>query len=144
MCAIMTVRLFPPSESCQPQTHKKKKINHQSSNRKMLHGDLFRLSYLQQASQLAVSIVDVFMAVFVTESVDAVAQSQKRTVDVGSLLQPLAPVLSLTDTHTQIQTIHLYCAVFHIFVRKWNKREHVFNIIHHERYTKTDSGSNWM
>lgn len=57
--------------------------------------------YLQQAGQLAVSIVDVLGPVFVTQGVDAVAQRQEGAVDVGPLLQSLTPVLGLTKTQTQ-------------------------------------------
>lgn len=53
--------------------------------------------YLQQAGQLAVSVVDVLGAIFVTQGVDAVAQSQQGAVDVGPLFQSLSPVLGLTD-----------------------------------------------
>lgn len=53
--------------------------------------------YLQQASQLAVPVVDVLGAVLVAQSVDAVAQSQEGAVNVGPLLQPLTSVLSLSD-----------------------------------------------
>lgn len=43
------------------------------------------MSYLQKTSQLAVSVVDILVAVFVTQGVDAVAQGQEGAVDVGSL-----------------------------------------------------------
>ena len=43
-------------------------------------------SYLQQSGQLAVSVVDVLVAVLLTQSVDAVTQSQQRAVDVGAFL----------------------------------------------------------
>lgn len=56
------------------------------------------MAYLQQAGQLAVSVVDILGAVFVTQRVDAVAQSQERAVDVGALFQSLTSVLGLTDT----------------------------------------------
>lgn len=59
--------------------------------------------YLQQAGQLAVSVVDVLGAVFVTQGVDAVAQSQEGAVDVGPLFQPLTSVLSLTDAVGRFQ-----------------------------------------
>lgn len=53
--------------------------------------------YLQQTSQLAVPVVDILGAVLVAQSVDAVAQSQEGTVNVGPLLQSLTSVLSLTE-----------------------------------------------
>lgn len=65
------------------------------------------MPYLQQAGQLAVSVVDVLGAVFVTQSVDAVAQSQQGAVDVGPLFQPLTSVLSLTRTHLDEEKVQL-------------------------------------
>lgn len=47
---------------------------------------------LQQTGQLGVTIVDVLGLAF-REGVDAVAQGQKRPIDVGTLVQPLAFVL---------------------------------------------------
>jgi len=58
----------------------------------------YKLLYLQEASQLAVSVVDVLVAIFVAEGVNAVAQSQKGAVDVGSFFQPLTSILSLNNT----------------------------------------------
>lgn len=45
-----------------------------------------RFVYLEQACELAVSVVDVFVPVLLTQSVDAVPQSQKTAVDVRSFL----------------------------------------------------------
>lgn len=56
------------------------------------------VSYLQQTGQLAVPVVDILGAVLVAQSVDAVAQSQEGTVNVGPLFQTLTSVLSLNDT----------------------------------------------
>lgn len=42
--------------------------------------------HLEQPSQLAVAVVDVFGAVLVAQRVDAVAQSQQGAVDVSALL----------------------------------------------------------
>ena len=53
------------------------------------------VTYLQQASELAVSVVDVLVAVLVTQGVDAVAQCKQGAVDVSPFFQPLTPVLSL-------------------------------------------------
>lgn len=62
------------------------------------------IPYLQQTGQLAVSVVDVLGAVFVTQSVDAVAQRQEGAVNVGPLLQPLPSVLSLTEQKCNYST----------------------------------------
>lgn len=51
--------------------------------------------YLQKPGELAVPIVDILVAAFVTQRVDAVAQGQQRAIDVGSLLHALPPVLCL-------------------------------------------------
>ena len=54
------------------------------------------LQYLQQACEFAVSKIDKRGPAppLLTQSVDAVAQSQQRAVDVGSFLHPLALVPS--------------------------------------------------
>lgn len=57
--------------------------------------------HLQQPSQLAVPVVDVFSAVLVAQCINAVSQSQQGAVDVSTLLQPLTPVLSLKHAHTR-------------------------------------------
>lgn len=43
------------------------------------------MPHLQQTGQLAVPVVDVLGAVLVAQRVDAVAQSQEGTVNVGPL-----------------------------------------------------------
>ena len=53
------------------------------------------LTYLQQSSELAVSVVDILVAVLVTQGIDAVAQGKQGAVDVSPFFQPLTPVLSL-------------------------------------------------
>ena len=53
------------------------------------------LTYLQQSSELAVSVVDILVAVLVTQGIDTVAQGKQGAVDVSPFFQPLTPVLSL-------------------------------------------------
>lgn len=60
-------------------------------------GIFSQLQYLQEASQLAVSIVDVLVAIFVTQGVNAVAQSQEGAIDVSSFFQSLTSILSLKE-----------------------------------------------
>lgn len=62
--------------------------------------------YLQQAREFAVSKIDKLgpAPLFLAQSVDAVAQSQQRAVDVGSFLHPLALVLSLLGDRTDRQS----------------------------------------
>lgn len=64
--------------------------------------------YLQQAREFAVSKIDKLgpAPLFLAQSVDAVAQSQQRAVDVGSFLHPLALVLSLLGDRTDRQKAH--------------------------------------
>ena len=53
------------------------------------------LTYLQQSSELAVSVVDILVAVLVTQGIDTVAQGKQGAVDVSAFFQPLTSVLSL-------------------------------------------------
>lgn len=95
MWAIMTVRLFPPSESCRSEGNR---LRSPSPEWQQRGGG--GSSYLQQTGQLAVSVVDVLVAGFFAEGVDAVPQRQEGAVDVGPLFEALTPILSLTDKET--------------------------------------------
>ena len=51
--------------------------------------------YLQEAGELAVTIVDVLVGALVAQRIDAVPQGQQRAVDVGPLFHALPTVLCL-------------------------------------------------
>ena len=58
-------------------------------------------SVLQETCQLAVTVIDILAST--AEGVDAVGQGQKRAVDVGSFLHPLATILMEREENEQTE-----------------------------------------